>query len=68
MTVGELKKYLNVIPDNTQLYVGYGDDVKPLKFLCEWRDGLMFHPNVYNENVEEYNLNTVLKLMNYESK
>lgn len=67
LTVGELKKYLKVIPDSTELYIGYGENVNPLRYLCEYNGGLMFHSDLYNiDNATEHNINTVLSIANYD--
>ena len=59
LTVGDLKKLLDKVPDNVPLYIGYGDDVKPLKFLNKFDEGIMFHPNIYGETASIYNLLTI---------
>ena len=63
LTVGELKKLIHLIPDDTKLFVGFGCGVEPLRYLCEWENGLMFHPNIYGEDAESFNSNTVLQLL-----
>lgn len=59
LNVGDLKKLLKDVPDNVPLYVGYGCDVKPLKFLDRHGDGIMFHPDIYGETASILNILTV---------
>jgi len=59
LTVGDLKKLLEKVSDNVPLYVGYGCDVNPLKFLDCYNDGIMFHPDIYGETASIYNLLTI---------
>lgn len=59
LTVGDLKKLLDKVPNNVNLYVGYGCDVKPLKFLDRYDEGIMFHPDIYGETACILNILTV---------
>lgn len=59
LTVGNLKKLLKDVPDNVPLYVGYGCDVKPLRFLNRCGEGIMFHPDIYAEDANILNILTV---------
>lgn len=59
LTVGDLKKLLEKVPDDINLYVGWGSDSKPLKFLDIYKDGIKFHPDIYGENASIYNLLTI---------
>lgn len=59
LTVGNLKELLKDVPNDIPLYVGYGCDVKPLKFLDRRGEGIMFHPNIYGETASILNILTV---------
>lgn len=59
LTVGDLKELLKNVPDNVPLYVGYGCDVNPLRFLDRHDDGIMFHPDIYGEIASILNILTV---------
>jgi hypothetical protein len=59
LNVGDLKKLLKDVPDNVSLFVGYGCDVKPLKFLDRHGDGIMFHTDIYGETASILNILTV---------
>lgn len=59
LSVGDLKKLLEDVPDNVPLYVGYGCNVKPLKFLDRYDEGIMFHPDIYMEDARILNIVTV---------
>jgi len=59
LTVGDLKELLENVPDNVPLYVGYGCDVNPLRFLDRYNDGIMFHPDIYGEIASILNILTV---------
>ena len=59
LSVGDLKKLLKDVSDDVPLYVGYGCDVKPLKFLDRHGDGIMFHPDIYGETASILNILTV---------
>ena len=59
LNVGDLKKLLEKVPDYINLYVGWGSDVKPLKFLDIHNNGIKFHPNIYGETASIYNLLTI---------
>lgn len=59
LTVGDLKKLLDKVPNNVPLYVGWGSDVKPLKFLDMHNNGIKFHPDIYGETASIYNLLTI---------
>jgi len=59
LTVGDLKELLNKVPNDINLYVGWGSDVKPLKFLDIYNNGIEFHPNIYGETASIYNLLTI---------
>ena len=63
LTVGDLKKLLDKVPDNVPLYVGYGSDAKPLRFLNNFREGIMFHPDIYGETASILNILTVSSFM-----
>ena len=63
LSVGDLKKLLKDVPDNVPLYVGYGCDVKPLKFLDRHGEGIMFHPDIYGETASILNVLTVSSFM-----
>ena len=62
LNVGELKKLIEHIPNDTKLYVGVGDNVKPLRYLCEHNGGLMFHTDVYCADAKINNYQTIIKL------
>lgn len=59
LTVGDLKELLENVPNDVSLYIGYGCDVKPLKFLDRYKEGIMFHPDIYGENANILNILTV---------
>lgn len=59
LTVGDLKELLDKVPNNVNLYVGWGSDVKPLKFLDLHNNGIKFHPDIYGETASIYNLLTI---------
>jgi hypothetical protein len=59
LSVGDLKKLLKDVPDNVPLYVGYGCDIKPLKFIDRHGEGIMFHPDIYMEDARILNIVTV---------
>lgn len=59
LTVGDLKKLLEKVPDDINLYVGWGSNVKPLKFLDIHNNGIKFHPDIYGESANIFNLLTV---------
>lgn len=67
LTVGELKALIQLIPDETKMFVGIGDNIEPLRYLCEHNRGLMFHTNVYGMDAISNNVNTILQL-SYGSK
>lgn len=62
MTVGGLRNFLNCIPDNTKVYVGFGECVKPLRYLSEHGGDLLLQSDVYGANAHEHNIETILKL------
>lgn len=59
LTVGDLKELLKNVPDNVPLYVGYGCDVNPLRFLDRYDEGIMFHSDIYGEIASIFNILTV---------
>lgn len=59
LNAGQLKKLIEFIPDDTKLYFGFGENVKPLRYLCVHNDGLMFHPDIYGVDSEPNNWQTV---------
>ena len=65
LCVGDLKKYFALLPDDIQLFVGWGERSAPLRFMVEHGDnGIMFHPDVYECNASETNINTILSFYN----
>lgn len=62
LDVGELKRFLKNISDNTKLYVGVGYNIQPLRYLCEYEGGLMFHTDVYGVDAKINNYQTITKL------
>ena len=59
LTVGDLQELLKKVPTDVPLFVGYGCDVKPLKFLDRHGDGIMFHPDIYMEDAKILNILTI---------
>lgn len=64
LNTGELKKLLQFVPDNIPLFVGLGNETKPLRYLCEHDKGIMFHTELYETNADENNLKTILMFSN----
>jgi len=62
LSVGKLKKLIEHIPNDIKLYVGMGDNVAPLRYLCEYEGGLMFHTDIYGVDAKICNYQTIIKL------
>lgn len=62
LTVGELKTLIQLMPDETKLFVGVGVNIVPLRYLCEHDGGLMFHTDMYGVDAETNNIKTSLLL------
>lgn len=61
-TVKQLKEYLACLPDDIKVYVGYGDSVKPARYLDTFNGNLVIHSSLYGEDAAEYNLMVLMKL------
>ena len=60
ITVGELKGYLSLIPDDVKIFVGIGANVAPLRCLLNHRGELLLHPVSYMVDADTANLKTIL--------
>ena len=60
ITVGKLKDYLALIPDDVKIYIGIGSEIAQLHYLLKYGNGLLLHPDSYMEDADETNLRTVL--------
>ena len=60
ITVGKLKEYLSLIPDDVKISVGIGDNVAPLHYLLNHRGELLLHPDSYMADAHTTNLKTIL--------
>ena len=68
LTKGELIKLIKHLPDDTKLYVGYGERTAPLRFLVEHNGGLMFHPDMYGLEAKTTNALTIIDLLTKNSR
>lgn len=48
ITIKDLKRLIKYLPDDTKVFVGFGDRVEPLHYLCDYDGGLMLHPDIWN--------------------
>lgn len=62
LTIGDLKRYLEHIPNDVKIYIGIGNINAELHYLSVWNNQLLLHPDIYMQNAEEANLKTVLML------
>lgn len=62
ITIKDLKRLINYLPDDTKVFVGFGDRVEPLHYLCEYDGGLMLHPDIYGMDATEINIKTIVTL------
>lgn len=47
MNARELITYLQALPENTELYIGYGESAEPLRYISRHGNGLIFQSDVY---------------------
>ena len=62
ITIKDLKKLIKYLPDDTKVFVGFGERVEPLHYLCEYGDDLMLHSDIYGMDATEFNLKTIATL------
>lgn len=62
ITIKDLKSLIKNLPDDVKVFVGYGDRVTPLRYLCEYDGGLMLHTDIYGMDATECNLKTIVTL------
>ena len=60
LTVGMLKGYLAMIPDNVKILVGMGSEVAELHYLINHDGELLLHPDEYMQDAVEENIRTAL--------
>lgn len=60
ITVGKLKQYLAIVPDDVKIWVGLGSEVAQAHYLLNHGGDLMLHPDAYMIDAEEQNIKTVL--------
>lgn len=61
LTVGELKRYLSIIPEDVKISICLGDKSESLHYLSKEGDELVLSHDIYMVNALEYNLETSIK-------
>lgn len=52
MTVKELKSILDMLDDNVEVKIGFGEKAKPIRFIAPYEDSIMLHTDLYMEEPE----------------
>jgi len=60
LTVGMLKGYLAMIPDDVKICVGIGSEVVELHYLLNRDGNLLLHPDSYMTDAVEENWRTIM--------
>ena len=60
LTVGMLRGYLCMIPDDVKIFVGVGSEVEELHYLLNHGGNLLLHTDSYMKDSVEENLKTVI--------
>jgi hypothetical protein len=60
LTVGELRKYLSIIPEDVKISICLGDITKSLHYLSKEGDELVLSNDLYMVNASEHNLQTLI--------
>ena len=62
LTVGELRRYLSIIPEDVKISIyDVGDKTNPLHYLSKEGDELVLSHDMYMVNALEHNLETLIK-------
>lgn len=68
LTVGMLKRYLSMIPDDVKISIGIGDARAPAHYIDKDGGQLLLHPDMYMINAAEHNLKTIIKFNTKENE
>jgi hypothetical protein len=60
LTVGELRRYLSIIPEDVKISIGLGDNTKSLHYFSKEGDELVLSHDIYMTNAWEHNLETLI--------
>mgnify|MGYP006923247902 CR=1 FL=1 len=61
LTVGELKRYLSIIPEDVKISISFGEKSQSLHYLSKEGDELVLSHDLYMVNALEHNLETLIK-------
>lgn len=61
LTVGELRRYLSIIPENVKISINFGEKSESLHYLSKEGDELVLSHDMYMVNAWEHNLETLIK-------
>ena len=61
LTVGELKRYLSIIPEDVKISICLGDKSESLHYLSKEGDELVLSHDIYMANALKHNLETLFK-------
>ena len=59
-TVKKLKAYLNYIPDDVKVCIGFGDQIKPARYISNYNNNLTIESDIYMIDADENNLHTII--------
>lgn len=63
VTVGELKRYLNTIPEDVKISISMGDRCDSLHYISKEGDELVLSNDLYMVNALEHNLETLIQFI-----
>ena len=58
LTVGELRRYLSIIPEDVKISISFGEKSQSLHYLSKEGDELVLSHDLYMVNALEHNLET----------
>ena len=59
-TVKKLKAYLNCIPDDVKVCVGFGSHINPARYISNYNNNLTIESDIYMIDADENNLHTII--------
>ena len=59
-TVKQLKEYLNYIPEDINVCIGFGDQIKPARYISNYNNQLTIESDCYMRDAVENNLHTII--------
>lgn len=63
LTVGELRRYLSIIPEDVKISISIGEKSKSLHYLSKEGDELVLSHDLYMVNALEHNLETLIQFI-----